>query len=148
MALPANPDSVVPPEKPDFRQYRADLVVCEQKAQTDFDRTVMALSGGALGVSFAFIDKFIGSGPRIGVELIGWAWGLWVASLTLVLASHYCSALAMRRAINRVDNGTLKPSDKRPGGVFEMLIMVFNGAGGILFLAGAVFAGIFVVRNL
>ena len=77
-----------------LREYRAQLVEAEVKAQTAFDRTVLTLSGGALGLSFAFVRDFIGSGAPERTEYLVAAWVGWVVSLSMVLASHYFSTLA------------------------------------------------------
>ena len=45
-----------------LQEYRAHLVSAAQKAQEDFDKTLLALSGGALGVSFAFVKDIVGDG--------------------------------------------------------------------------------------
>lgn len=127
-------------------EYRAMLIAGEQKAQTDFDRTVMALSGGALGISFAFIEKVVGSGVPRSVGALKFAWVAWVVSLAAVLTSHYLSALAMRRALEQYDGGR-RPGE-RVGGAFDSLTSFFNAAGGLAFLAGAAAAGLFVIRNL
>ena len=41
-----------------LQEYRATLLVAEQKAPGQFDKTVLTLSGGALGVSFALSSFF------------------------------------------------------------------------------------------
>lgn len=35
----------------------------DQQAQTDYEKTVLSLSGGALGISFAFVKDIVGSKP-------------------------------------------------------------------------------------
>jgi hypothetical protein len=47
------------------REYRAQLVAVQRKSEEAFDKTVVTLSGGALGVSFAFVTNFFpDTGPR------------------------------------------------------------------------------------
>jgi len=40
-----------------LQEYRKHLVAAEQQVQADFDKTVLSLSGGALGISFAFVKN-------------------------------------------------------------------------------------------
>ena len=47
----------------DRKQYRTALSALEQKSQAEYDRLVVLLSGGALGISFAFVEGFIGDDP-------------------------------------------------------------------------------------
>ena len=43
-----------------LQKYRDFLIAAEQKSQEDYDKTVIALSGGALGISFAFATDIVG----------------------------------------------------------------------------------------
>jgi hypothetical protein len=44
----------------DLEKYRDYLIEAERQTQRDYDKTVVALSGGALGLSFVFIRDVIG----------------------------------------------------------------------------------------
>lgn len=41
----------------ELQAYRSHLVAADERAQENFDKTVLSLSGGALGVSFACSPK-------------------------------------------------------------------------------------------
>ncbi|WP_134984071.1 hypothetical protein [Xanthomonas axonopodis] len=60
MATNAGEDANRDEVDPEYRQW---LVVAEQKAQEDYDKTVLTLSGGALGISFAFVKDIVGQNP-------------------------------------------------------------------------------------
>ena len=62
----------------DLKQYREDVLATEQKSQAEYDRLVVALSGGALGVSFAFVERFIGDDPPRVLWTLMVAWVVWV----------------------------------------------------------------------
>src|SRR5262245_17256947 len=104
----------------ELSEYRRHLVSAEQKTQDDYDKTVLTLSGGALGISFAFVDKFIRQGPTIRPDLLVAAWTAWVASVGLVLVSFYVSGLALRKAINQTDEREIYSS--RPGGFASVIL--------------------------
>ncbi len=127
-------------------EYRTALISAEQKAQEDFDKTVLALSGGALGISFAFIKDIIGSKPVTNWDFLLLAWICWGISVTSVLASYYFSHLALRFAISQVDKGDIYK--KHPGGLYDILTGTLNALGGILFLLGVILAVIFVRQNV
>jgi hypothetical protein len=129
-----------------LNEYRAQLLETEQKSQATFDKTLLSLAGGALGVSFAFVRQFVGEGvaSRPGALLVAWA--CWIASLAVVLLSHYFSTLAIRKAIEQVDAGTI--AGERPGGKFDTAVTVLNAAGGLLFIAGLFAITFFVQANL
>ena len=129
-----------------LREYRTLLVTAEQKAQEDFDKTVLSLSGGALGISFAFVKDIIGNKPIASPALLLWSWIAWGTSVTSVLASFYCSQQALRHAVDQVD--AVKVYDQIPGGVYSRLTALLNAVGGLLFLAGVVLMVLFVAQNL
>src|SRR5690242_8681658 len=83
-------------------EYRKHCVTAEQKAQEDFDKWVLTLSGGGLGTSFAFIKDLIGTGPLAHPLLLFSAWSAWAVSIVATLASFFFSQLALRTAIRQV----------------------------------------------
>ncbi|MEN9911687.1 MAG: hypothetical protein RI956_131 [Pseudomonadota bacterium] len=104
--------------------YRKLLVAAEQKSQEDFDKTVLSLSGGALGIFFVFIKEVIGPQPIVSQIFLVAAWLSWAFSTLSVLTSYYLSHLALRRAISQVDDDMIY---KQPtGGVFASLTSNIN----------------------
>ncbi len=129
-----------------LEQYRALLISIEQKAQDDFDKTILTLSGGALGITFAFIKDIIGDKPTVNSSLIFYAWLAWGASVSAVLLSYYFSHLALRKAIKQVDGG--KIYKERLGGWYDSITGILNAIGAILFIVGVILAAIFARLNL
>ena len=128
-----------------LREYRNALIQTGVKAQEDYDKAIIALSGGAFGISFAFADKFVKTAPLASGYLLA-AWVLWVLSITSVVASYYCSILALRRTVTQVDSD--KVCGQQPCGRFWGLVDFLNGAGGVLFLLGCIALVSFVAGNL
>jgi len=64
---------------------RKRLTDLHEKATDAFDRAVMTLAGGALGISLAFIHD-VAPHPR-DTWVMGVSWLLFVASLVLILLS-------------------------------------------------------------
>lgn len=125
--------------------YRSQLIELEQKSQATYDRTLVSLSGGALGVSFAFVKDFLGTTTPAAAGAIGLAWGFWVVSMTVMLMSHFFSVRASRKALKQVDEGR---TGETVGGSWSTAIDVLNVGGAIAFVAGLVAAGCFVYQNL
>lgn len=128
-----------------LRRYRTQLVEAELASQIAFDRTLLTLSGGALGLSLTFADRFIGSDVAHASGWLWASWVLWALSLSVMLVSHYVSTLAMRRAITLLDHG--RTPDQTAGGAYDRLIKIMNPAGGLLFLAGVGTIVVFAVAN-
>jgi len=134
------------PESEPLQHYRESLILAEEKAQSEYDRLIVALSGGALGVSFAFVKQFIGNQqPQRVFALVG-AWTCWVASLGFILVSHHFSVKAMRKAIDQVDSG--KIYGQRVGGPFDAVVKWTNILAGAFFLIGTILAIAFVAINM
>ncbi len=129
-----------------MRKYRQHLVLAEQKAQEDFDKTVFALSGGALGVSFTFVTDIVGSDAILEPGLMVSAWISWGMSLLSVLSSYYFSHLALRKAIKQVDMGRI--ISEHPGGFFDKATAVLNAVGALLFVLGLAHIIRFINMNL
>lgn len=129
-----------------LREYRQHLVLAEQKAQEVYDKTVLSLSGGALGISFAFVDKFLTCDTVNNTAYLECAWFCWGLSVAVVLASHFFSQRALRRAIEQVDKGEIYI--RAPGGIFSWITVICNTVGGVFFFAGLVFMILFVSTNI
>ncbi len=80
-------------------EYRQQLITLEQKSVESFDKTVIALSGGALGLSLTFVKEIVDLANALQTQWLLTAWICWTTSLLCVLLSFWLSAKAMRKAI-------------------------------------------------
>src|SRR2546429_5151815 len=128
----------------DDQGFRQHLLALEEKAQAAFDKTVITLSSGALGVSFAFVKDFLGTSPVMCRPSMMVAWAAWVLSLATSLTSHYLSTFAIRQAIHDFDAGKRTHLAR----AWDRAVVVFNGISGLLFVVGVSTMGVFVVHNL
>lgn len=126
--------------------YRQSLIEAEKKGQDSFDKTVLSLAGGALGISFLFIKDVIGENPINHPVLLLLAWLCWAASTLAVLSSFFTSNLALRRAVQQCDNGTI--DCEPPGGFYSKLTRMFNVSGIVFLISGILFMAAFVYQNL
>lgn len=115
--------------------YRNLLTKTEQESQAAYDKATLTLSGGALGLSFAFVKDFIGSDPMALSWALLLAWISWALSATSILTSFYLSQQALREAIRQLDCGD---SMQRPGGWRDALTAKLNCSGLCLFALGLV----------
>jgi hypothetical protein len=131
-------------ETPDYHSdsaFRDHLIQLEQRAQEVYDKYLVAMSTGALGLSFAFTRDFLGEYQAIGIGFLYASWVGWALALGLSLASFYVSTLAIRRAIERFDSsGSV---DSR----FDVAVRVLNPAAGIFFLCGVLSFVAFAIAN-
>lgn len=127
----------------DNEEYRELLQKLEVESQQAYDKAVFALSGGALGLSFAFIKNVVPLAEAASKHLLVFAWFTWGLSITSVLVSHFFSVLALRAQIDAVDaNKDLK----RPK-IYDFVTSLCNAAGGLLFIIGVLLLAHFVNVN-
>jgi hypothetical protein len=118
------------------------LLQADHAASRDFDKAVMTLAAGALGVSIAFVHDL--APDPVHVTWLGWAWGLFALSLVLILVSFLTSQLALRREM-KVLSG--ERSDARPGGPLGPLTIGLNwGSAGAL-VSGVIALVVFALYN-
>jgi hypothetical protein len=137
-----------PPKEPLSEKMVAYRKAQQDKANTaqiDYDKLVITLSGGALGVSFTFLKDVAKQHALSHTNVLFGAWVCWGLSVACILASLYTGILAHRRAIRQVDAGTIY--DRRPGGFLDFSTTLLNPAAGILFIFGLVFIIRFVYLN-
>ena len=103
-APPLDPDDVAQAEyASSMREYRKFLEQCESEATSDFDRTTVALSGGALGIAMAFLKDVPPATPKWAFTVISGGLIFLVVSLLGVLLSLMASRKkhALRAAVRR-----------------------------------------------
>ena len=132
--------------KDDISKYRGALLELEQKMQGEFDKAVMALSGGAIGLSFTFLKDVLKAATLKDTSWLLAAWVIWGLSVSCVLFSFYSSALAMRKAIKQTDEKLIYVVPE--GGFFNKVTMWLNLAGGLLFLFGLLSLVVFMKGNM
>ena len=126
--------------------YRAQLLDYAKQSQASYDSTLITLSGGALGISFAFVNQFIGDAPMRGLPLLIITWIFWIASLGAVLFSFYTSNRALLKVVDKIDEG--QQLSQKPGGRVDQLTGWLNAASPILLLLGVVSIIWFALLNL
>ncbi|GAA4861135.1 hypothetical protein [Luteimonas vadosa] len=139
-------DETCEPTKKPPNEYRQWLISAEQKAQDDFDKAVLSLSGGALGISFIFVKDIIGPGLIHHPLWVLVAWLSWALSSLAILTSFFASHIALRRAIKQCDDGSIY--SQTPGGIFSSVTRNLNASGAFLFVVGVCFMAAFIYSNL
>lgn len=127
-------------------EYRAEIVRLHGESQKSYDKTIVTLSAGALGLSLAFVHDYFADAPIQARTLLLAAWGAWGCSLAVILLSHLTSVWALKATISQVDSGMI--FETSPGRGWSTVTTVLNILGGVLFLGGVVLLLLFVEQNL
>ena len=125
--------------------YRASLQKMSDDSGDDYGKAILSLSGGALGISFAFAKDFAGSGSTHTRALVI-AWCCWATSLACVLVSYYTARLAAEGAIGKWDKG--ERDFKKLSGRFNRMTKALNVAAGGGFILGVIAMAIFASVSL
>jgi hypothetical protein len=121
--------------------YRKHLVDTRQKSQDAYDKTVLALSAGALGVTISFVKEIVGGHPVL-LRLLLVAWICWGISCATVLYSHFSSVAAHNEAIAALDE------NREPNIGSDKATKILNLVSGALFLLGLLLFCVFAYINL
>jgi len=127
----------------EMKAHRGWLVEAEHKASQAYDKAVMTLSGGALGISLTFAKHLVKS-PVISLWRLELAWGALSASIALILVSMVTSQFALRKSIHEFDQGMV---GRQPGGSFSVATQVLNVMAGITLVLGIALLAWFSVSN-
>lgn len=126
----------------EMQNYRKLLQDLEHKAQEQYDKTILMLSGGALGISFTFLKDIVTVNEATNIWLIVLAWAAWTLSCSAILWSFYSSRLAMRQAIKDLDSGAESKNKS------DLWTSILNFSAGLLFVIGLVLMITFSYFNL
>src|SRR4051794_14101065 len=122
--------------------YRDWLVKAHHVASQDFDKALMALAGGALGISLAFIHDVA---PHPGHK--GWlevSWGSLSGSLLLILVSFLTSQSALLSTIGRHQRGVANPHRQ----AFAWATVALNWLSAMAFVVGVACLVRFALYNV
>lgn len=131
---------------PELEKFRDLLVEYDHQASIGFDRAVMTLSGGALGISVSFLHDVVAS-PLPGTKIfLAISWSAFAVSLTSILISYLTSMESLRTTIKEVDDGTIYLK-KKPGGTPTWVTETLRITAAAGFLVGVVLFLIFALNN-
>ncbi|HXF81418.1 MAG TPA: hypothetical protein VNN19_01500 [bacterium] len=126
----------------DYRQW---LIKADYEASQAYDKTVLTLAAGALGISFAFIKDIVPSPKPETMRLLLWGWSAFGFSLLATLISLLTSQFALRTAMVQYDQ---KRTSERPGRWWSILTSGLSIASGLAFVIGVILLVFFATGNL
>ena len=130
-----------------YFEERKTLIEMEVRSAESFDKAMITLSAGALGLSITFLHD-IAPHPRL-IWLLWIAWGGFILSLLSTLLSFLLSQWACRRQRDILDSRSRnEPQATEQPNRPAQATGILNWASIICFIAGVVFMAIFSIRNL
>lgn len=125
----------------EWSYYRAHLAWLEEESRGLYDRAVLTLSGGAIGVSLVVFKDYLKLRGGVGSVLIALALLCWGLSVFCTLFSSARSRKVLSRAVAWLNEG-LAPA--RLNELSGRVASRVNTASSILFLFGVTFFAIYV----
>ena len=120
----------------DLKNYRDFLMKADHQASLNYDKAVMTLAGGALGISITFLKDIVPS-PLPDTKIFLYiSWISLAVSLSSILVSYLFSMASLRKAMHQVDDGSIYA--KNAGGFFASLTACLRILASIGFLIGVI----------
>jgi hypothetical protein len=85
-----------------LKLYRAQLDAAYLKMVEEYDKAIMTLSGGGLGITFVFIKDFIGTNAVQRKQVLFWTWVCWGLSITFVILSFITTSAGKLRSVEKI----------------------------------------------
>ena len=133
--------------------HSAEFYKALNYSTTEFDKSIVFIASGALGISMAFIDKIVKLSCAHDKGYLIASWFLFGATIFISLVTHFISVMANRWAIlncpndeNNTDNSDIKyrRGEKR----WNSSIRILNILMIITLLIGIVLFLLFINNNL
>ena len=133
-----------------YMEERAILVNGEREVASSFDKTILTLAGGAIGLSITFIEK-VAEGRLYSI--LAFSWIMLITSLVIILLSMYFSKKAYDTEIQNLDgthraeqNGTNPPKIKN--NCYTCCTNLGNFLGALTLIIGIALLAIFSYYNI
>lgn len=132
-----------------YLDERASLTAAKKESSQYFDKSILTLASGALGLSIAFITKIAPTPKESTLGFLYCSWIILCASLLSTLVSFLTSQHACQKQIAILENsyfGTQKKTDDR--NPLGRVTVFLNWSSIILFILGIVFLIVFSILNV
>jgi len=126
-------------EKQAYRDLLQELSI---KSQDQYDKTLLTLSTGALGLSFAFIKDIVNISSATNINFLTGSWICLTLSILCILISFLSAKYALDKAIEAEDSGAFYESK------LDRLTSILNLMSAVFFIIGLIFLTVFIKLNL
>ena len=128
-------------------KYYCALTDAAQKSQDSYDKTIIAISGGAFGLTLSYMKDFVADKPiSSGWELLA-AWAFWTISISVVLFSFYSGGQAHLKAAEEYAKNPTSFNKETAGGKFNSATKLLNFVSGLTCVLGLISIMFFVGAN-
>lgn len=115
---------------------------------SDFDKNLLYITSGALGISFAFIEKIVPLCCAVHKEYLMASWAILAFTILLTLGGNYVSVIFIDASIRNYDSNATNRSYSQKEKLFNTIIHFINILSVITLIAGIALTVIFVYKNI
>lgn len=133
-------------ENESLQEYRKSLIEIVPKLNENYNKLIVTLSGGALGLSIVFLKDIIAQDLVQQCNLIIVSWVLLIFSLTSVLGSLLFGIKAHKKAIAQVDRNLIY--SETPGGIYTKITDGLHYSGTLFLVIGLILLFLFAGQNM
>jgi hypothetical protein len=123
---------------PEDEAYIQELYKTLNYSNEQFDKHVLFIASGALGISFAFIEKIVNLKEAASKDLLIEAWRYFAAVIFVSLISHFVSSLSIRWSISHYGEESWDKKSKQ----WNYIIRGLN----ILMISGLLYATLSLIN--
>jgi len=127
----------------DKNTYLEQLNKAYIESSSQFDKQVLFIASGALGISLAFIKDIVKLDVATNKPLLLLSWISFVAVILICILSHYTSLKAINFKIENINQKTDKTSKR-----FDFFTKLFNVLMIVLLASGLVLLNVFIGINI
>lgn len=130
-------------------EQRSELLERQRSNSESYDKAILTLSSGALGLSLTFIkDLLPASRQPVWTNLLYWSWGLLTGAIIITVVSFLLSSAAINQALNQITEYYLNGNESAfTRTKLSWAVDASNYISGGLFVAGILVTVLFVSIN-
>jgi len=127
-------------------EYRNLLISTQHQLNDSYDKLVVTLAGGALGLSIAFLKDIVSLEIATHKWLLIFSWLLFIVSLASIFCEILFGIEAYKKAVNQLDSKTIR--EEKVGGLFSSLTKWFSRIAAITLVTGLLTISVFIYLNV
>jgi hypothetical protein len=132
-----------------YLEERTSLMDAKKESSQYFDKSILTLASGALGLSLTFITKIAPTPKESTVAFLYWAWIFFCASMLSTLVSFLTSQHACQKQIAILESSYFGIQGKtQDRNLLGTITVILNWSSVVLFILGIIFLVAFSVLNI
>jgi hypothetical protein len=135
-------------QRKEYLDYRAQVLQNASDQIGKYDRALLYLSSGAIGLSLTFTDSISSQDPPTSACFLAGAWALFLLSLVAIVGSQFSGFKAAQFDLRQVDQLYSTSKYEWQRNPWNLWVELGNATSGIFFCLGAIALVLFAYLNI